>query len=147
VETDVCASSPTDPTSEPNRFQFSFYPGSRDLLRAYGRELARARGAATLVKCGSAPAGERAWTHPTGKRGGRFFCYQDASGAFVIVWTHEKLGSQDHVDMLGTATEPGRAPTIVGGWWNSLNDSIGKCRPKVSEELCLSTITRIAGAP
>jgi tRNA A-37 threonylcarbamoyl transferase component Bud32 len=147
VETEVCASSPTDPTSEPNRFQFSFYPGSRDLLRAYGRELARARGAATLVKCGSAPAGERAWIHPTGKRGGRFFCYQDAGGAFVIVWTHEKLGSPDHVDMLGTATEPGRAPTIVGGWWNSLNDSIGKCRPKVSEELCLSTITRIAGTP
>ena len=68
-------------------------------------------------------------------------------GNFVIVWTHEKLGSTDHVDMLGTATEPGRAPTIVGGWWNSLNDSIGKCRPKVSEELCLATIARITGTP
>jgi hypothetical protein len=51
------------------------------------------------------------------------------------------------VDMLGTATEPGRAPTIVGSWWNALNDSIGKCRPKVSEELCLDTISRITGTP
>jgi hypothetical protein len=100
-----------------------------------------------LVKCGSAPAGERPWVHPTGKRGGRFFCYQGANGNFAIVWTHEKLGSRDHVDMLGTATEPGRAPTIFGGWWSSLNDSIGKCRPKVSEELCIDTIARITGTP
>ena len=148
VETFVCVSAPTDPTSVPNAFRFSFYPRAQALLRAYGQEYARARGAGnTLIKCGSAPAGERAWIHPTGKRGGRFFCHQDARGNFVIVWTHEKLGSKDHVDMLGTATEPGRAPTIVGGWWNALNDSIGKCRPKVSEELCLATIARITGTP
>ena len=117
VETFVCVSAPTDPTSVPNAFRFSFYPRAQALLRAYGQEFTRARGARnTLVKCGSAPAGERAWIHPTGKRGGRFFCHQDAKGNFVIVWTHEKLGSTDHVDMLGTATEPGRAPTIVGGW-------------------------------
>ena len=93
------------------------------------------------------PPGERPWLHPTGKRGGRFFCYQNKNGNFVIAWTHEKLGSDDHVDMLGSATEPGRAPTIVGGWWNSLNDSIGKCRPTISKELCLNTISRITGSP
>ena len=150
VETDVCVSAPTDPTAQPNAFQFSFYPKSQALLRAYGREFTQARGGVdsnTLVKCGSAPAGERPWVHPTGKRGGRFFCYQGAKGNFAIVWTHEKLGSRDHVDMLGTATEPGRAPTIFGGWWSSLNDSIGKCRPKVSEELCIDTIARITGTP
>ena len=148
VETDVCLSAPTDPTSQPNAFRLSFYPRAQALLRAYGREYAQARGAGnSLVKCGSSPAGERAWIHPTGKQGGRFFCHQDAKGNFVIVWTHEKRGSKDHVDMLGTATEPGRFPTIVGGWWNSLNDSIGKCRPKVSEELCFDSIASITGTP
>ena len=118
VETFVCVSAPTDPTSVPNAFRFSFYPRAQALLRAYGQEFTRARGAGnTLVKCGSAPAGERAWIHPTGKRGGRFFCHQDAKGNFVIVWTHEKLGSTDHVDMLGTATEPGRAPPSRGRGW------------------------------
>jgi tRNA A-37 threonylcarbamoyl transferase component Bud32 len=145
VETDLCVSAPTDPTSQPDQFQFSFYRSSQALLHAYGQELKT--GKANLAKCGSAPAGERPWMHPTGKRGGRFFCYLDAKGNFVIVWTHEKLGSDDHVDMLGTATEPGRAPTIVGGWWSSLNDSIGKCRPRLSQELCLDTISRITGTP
>ena len=117
------------------------------LLRAYGQEFSRARGAGnTLVKW--IRSGGRTCLDPPDREAGRsVFCHQDAKGNFVIVWTHEKLGSTDHVDMLGTATEPGRAPTIVGGWWNSLNDSIGKCRPKVSEELCLATIARITGTP
>jgi serine/threonine protein kinase len=148
LETNLCVSAPTDPTSQPDQFQFSFYRSSQALLHAYGRALDQARGTnAAVVRCGSAPPGERPWLHPTGKRGGRFFCYQDKKGNFVIVWTHEKLGSDDHVDMLGSATEPGRAPTIVGGWWNSLNDSIGKCRPTISKELCLNTISRITGSP
>ena len=148
LETNLCVSAPTDPTSQPDQFQFSFYRSSQALLHAYGQVLKQARGTnGAVVGCGSAPPGERAWLHPTGKRGGRFFCYQDKKGNFVIVWTHEKLGSDDHVDMLGSATEPGRAPTIVGGWWNSLNDSIGKCRPTISQELCLNTISRITGSP
>ncbi|HZO61365.1 MAG TPA: serine/threonine-protein kinase [Gaiellaceae bacterium] len=145
VETDLCVSAPTDPTSQPDQFQLSFYRSSQALLHAYGQELKKGKG--SLTKCGSAAAGERPWIHPTGKRGGRFFCYQDPKGNFVLVWTHEKLGSDDHVDMLGWAQEPGRAPTIVGGWWSSLNDSIGKCRPKISQELCLDTISRITGSP
>ena len=148
LETNLCVSAPTDPTSQPDQFQFSFYRSSQALLHAYGQVLKQARGTnAAVAGCGSAPPGERPWLHPTGKRGGRFFCYQDKKGNFVIVWTHEKLGSDDHVDMLGSATEPGRAPTIVGGWWNSLNDSIGKCRPTISQELCLNTISRITGSP
>ena len=148
LETNLCVSAPTDPTSQPDQFQFSFYRSTQALLHAYGQVLKQARGTnGAVVGCGSAPPGERPWLHPTGKRGGRFFCYQDKKGNFVIVWTHEKLGSDDHVDMLGSATEPGRAPTIVGGWWNSLNDSIGKCRPTISQELCLDTISRITGSP
>ena len=145
VETNVCVSAPTDPTSQPDQFQISFYRSSQSLLHAYGQELEAGKG--SIVKCGSAPAGERPWIHPTGKRGGRFFCFLDKKGNFVIVWTHEKLGSDDHVDTLGTATEPGRAPTIIGGWWGSLNDAIGKCRPTISQELCLDTISRLTGSP
>jgi tRNA A-37 threonylcarbamoyl transferase component Bud32 len=147
LETNLCVSAPTDPTSQPDQFQFSFYRSSQALLHAYGQQLAQARGAGGFVNCGSAAAGERPWSHPTGKRGGRFFCFLNTKGSFVIVWTHEKLGSNDHVDMLATATEPGRAPTIVGGWWGSLKNVIGKCRPTISQELCLDTISRITGAP
>ena len=53
------------------------------------------------------------------------------TATFVVVWTHEKLGADDHVDMLGIAPEPGRAPTTFASWWNGVNDYIGKCRPKV----------------
>ena len=84
--------------------------------------------------------------HSTGKLGGRRFCFIDQYGNYVIVWTHEKRGSDDHVDMLGTATEPGRAPTTFASWWTPLKDFIGKCRPQVSEELCLDTIEQITAA-
>ena len=140
-------STPTASVSNPDKFQFSFYRGSQALLQAYGQELKKARGT-NGRSWGAAqplPANARGSMRPASGAGG--FCYQDKKGNFVIVWTHEKLGSDDHVDMLGSATEPGRAPTIVGGWWNSLNDSIGKCRPTISQELCLNTISRITGSP
>ena len=63
----------------------------------------------------------------------------------MIVWTHEKLGSEDHVDMLGTAREPSRSPTIFAGWWNSVNDFIGKCRQLVAEHTCLAVIQAVTG--
>lgn len=143
LETDVCVPPPTAPTSQPNLFQFSFYSSSQPLLQAYRRELKLAQG--SLADCGSTPAGEEMWFHPTGKRGGRRFCFLDNRGRFVIVWTHEKLGDADHVDMLGLAREPGRAPTIFGHWWNAVNDLLGKCRPKVGQEACFATIKKITG--
>jgi hypothetical protein len=94
------------------------------------------------ASCGST-LGEREWFHPTGKLGGRRQCFLDSSGRFVIVWTHEKLGSDDHVDMLETATEPGRAPTGFRGWWNAVNDHVGVCRPEIAFETCEATIKKI----
>ena len=42
--------------------------------------------------------------------------------------------------MLGVAREPGRSPDLVSGWWNAVNDNLGKCRPAVSEEECTAAI-------
>ena len=144
LETDDCTSPPTAPVSDPNTFRLSFYPGSQAMLEAYNNELTKAKSAG-LAKCGASAAGVQFWVHSTGKLGGRRFCFIGASGSYVIVWTHEKRGSDDHVDMLGTATEPGRAPTSFASWWTPLKDFIGKCRPLVGEELCLNTIEKITG--
>lgn len=151
LETEDCVSPPTARVSDPNEFSFSFYPGSDALLQAYQGMLTQAHGEVgqnkPLAKCGSSPPGPQFWVHSTGKLGGRRFCFTDSKGNYVIVWTHEKRGSDDHVDMLGIAREPGRAPTIFASWWLSVKDFIGKCRPEVSQELCLNTIKKVTGEP
>jgi len=144
LETDACTSPPNAPVSDPNTFQLSFYPGSQALLTAYNEILTRAKSGG-LARCGTNPAGVQFWVHTTGKLGGRRFCFIDKSGNYVVAWTHEKRGSDDHVDMLGTATEPGRAPTIFASWWTPLKDFLGKCRPQVGQEVCLNTIEKITG--
>jgi eukaryotic-like serine/threonine-protein kinase len=149
VETDVCVPGPAAPTSEPNHYQLSFYSSSAALLGAYDKALAQARGgtggSGALAECGSTPAGVREWVHGTGKLGGRRFCYLDPAGSFVIVWTHEKRASPDHVDMLGIAREPGRAPVIYRSWWTGARNFLGKCRPAVSENVCAATIRKFTG--
>ncbi len=144
LETNDCTSPPTAPVSDPNTFQLSFYPGSQAMLEAYNKDLTEAKSDG-LAKCGTNAAGEQFWAHSTGKLGGRRFCFIDKSGSYVIVWTHEKRGSDDHVDMVGTATEPGRAPTSFTNWWTPLKDFMGKCRPLGSEESCLNTIEKFTG--
>jgi hypothetical protein len=136
VEEAECNAQVGAPTSAANQFTLTFFAGAEDLDRAYRN----AKVGVTLAPCGST-TGERAWIHQaTGKRGGRRFCSVDGN-EFTVVWTHEKLGSPDHVDMLGVAHEPGRAPALVSGWWNAVNDNLGKCRPAVSEEECNAAIT------
>ena len=92
------------------------------------------------ANCGDTP-GEQVWIHTsTGKTGGRRSCWIDTENRFVVAWTHEKLGSDDHVDTLGVAREPGRAPTTFASWWNSVNDFLGKCRQQIAEHTCIATI-------
>ena len=147
VEAESCRAAEGAPESEPDAFDLTFYSSAGGLERAYQAAFKRAdTGGNKIAKC-SGTAGERVWIHvTTGKRGGRRFCYLDSSGTFVVVWTHEKLGSADHVDMLGSARQAGRAPTIFRSWWNPVNDFIGKCRPAISQEVCLSTINRLTGS-
>jgi tRNA A-37 threonylcarbamoyl transferase component Bud32 len=138
VETDTCAASAAASTDVPDSFQFDFYKNGQALETAYEQRMKGLKPAS----CGS-NQGDREWFHPTGKLGGQRECFLDSSGRFVIVWTHEKLDSDDHVDMLGTATEPGRAPTTFRSWWNAVNDNAGKCRPKVAFDTCEATIKKI----
>ena len=147
VEADSCRAAEGAPESEPDAFDLTFYSNAARLERAYQNQVKHAStGGNKVTNCG-ATAGERVWIHvATGKRGGRRFCYLDTSGNFVIVWTHEKLGSPDHVDMVATARQSGRAPTIFRSWWNAINDFIGKCRPAISQDVCLTTINRLTGS-
>ncbi len=147
VESESCRPPEGASEAQPDGFELTFYPSARGLERAYQSTLEQAgTGGNRITKCG-ATTGERVWIHQaTGKRGGRRFCYLDAQGNFVVVWTHEKLGSDDHVDMLAQATQEGRAPTIFASWWNAVNDFIGKCRPAISQDVCVTTINKLTGS-
>ena len=138
VETDTCEPPPTAPTDYPDELNLDFYPNAQLLEQGFER----AKQGLKPIRCGTI-LGEREWFHPTGKQGGRRECFLDAEGRFVIVWTHEKLGSEDHVDMVGIAKEPGRDPTTFKSWWSAVNDAIGKCRPKASTAECLATIQKL----
>jgi serine/threonine-protein kinase len=140
VETNTCTPTEGAPTSHPNEFELTFFGDAVPLEASYNA----VKNSLDEAACGGS-AGERVWIHEqTGKRGGRRFCGVDDNGNFVVVWTHEKIGAPDHVDMLGTAREPGRSPTTFNSWWQAVNDNLGKCRPKVSEESCTKTINTIA---
>ena len=65
---------------------------------------------------------------------------QHAHGDSMVVWTHEKLGSSDHVDMLGVATASGRGANLFRGWWTAIKDDVGKCRPLLAEDTCFATV-------
>jgi hypothetical protein len=135
-----CTPASSAPTSFPNEFSLSFYREASSLETAYEN----AKKGVTIGNCGNG-AGEKDWIHPaTGKRGGKRFCYTQGN-EFVIVWTHEKLGADDHVNMLGIAKEPGRSPTIVAGWWNFWRNHLGKCGDNnIPEDVCLNTVKKFS---
>jgi serine/threonine-protein kinase len=139
AETYNCTPTENDPTSYPDQLQISFYTSGAQLAEGYEEAI----DGLTPSACGNV-VGERAWIHvATGKRGGRRTCFQDDENRSVIVWTHEKLGSPDHVDTLGIALEGGRSPTLFRSYWNAVNDDIGKCRPRVAEQACLDAIAKL----
>jgi serine/threonine-protein kinase len=143
IETDICTSSVDAPTSRPDEFELSFFRNAQELQSAY----VKAQAGLKPANCGDTP-GEQVWIHTsTGKTGGRRSCWIDTENRFVVAWTHEKLGSDDHVDTLGVAREPGRAPTTFASWWNSVNDFLGKCRQQIAEHTCIATIKALTGSP
>ena len=58
----------------------------------------------------------------------------------MVVWTHEKLGSVDHVDMLGVARASSRGANLFGSWWGGVKDNVGKCRPLLPANVCIATV-------
>ena len=74
------------------------------------------------------------------KTGGVLTCGNAANGDSMVVWTHEKLGSVDHVDMLGVARASSRGANLFGSWWGGVKDNVGKCRPLLPGNVCLATV-------
>jgi serine/threonine-protein kinase len=137
-ETELCRPPRDAPTSFPETFSLSFFRSGAALGRAYAAEKA----GVAIGNCGTS-SGDQPWIHvATGKTGGHRVCGSDENGDSVIVWTHEKLGSPDHVDMLGIAHSSSRGANLFRGWWNAVNDDIGKCRPKLPEDQCLVSVKR-----
>lgn len=137
LETENCTS-PTDaPTSFPQSYTLSFYPTASALEGAYDD----ARGAVDIGDCGGT-FGEKQWIHAaTGNVGGRRVCGLDQeNGDSVVAWTHEKRGSPDHVDMVGVARTSRRGANVFRSWWNAINDDVGKCRPRIPENVCHAAV-------
>ena len=82
--------------------------------------------------------GEKTWIHlSTGKTGGVRVCGSADNGDSMVMWTHEKLGNFDHVDMLGVARASGRGANLFRSWWGAIKDDVGKCRPLLPDERVL----------
>jgi serine/threonine-protein kinase len=136
VETELCHPPANAPTSFPQAFSFSFFRSRGALRRAY----AGVKSALAVGFCGDT-RGEKAWIHlSTGKTGGVRVCGNTASGDSMIVWTHEKLGNFDHVDMLGVARTPNRGANLFRSWWGAVKDDVGKCRPLLATDVCHATV-------
>ena len=136
VQTELCHPPANAPTSFPQTFSFSFYRSKASLLRAY----TSLEDGLVIGNCGDTK-GSMVWIHhSTGKTGGVRVCGSSAAGNSMVVWTHEKLGSPDHVDMLGVAEASGRGANIFRGWWTAVKDDVGKCRPLIGEDTCSATV-------
>ena len=93
--------------------------------KAYQAELA-ASGAKPGGRCdGTSWGGEGPWDHGPDKPGGKRFCYFSGNDA-VIVWTHEKLGQPNHLDLLAIARQSGGDHARLFNWWRFWHHRIGK---------------------
>ena len=136
VQTELCHPPANAPTSFPQTFSFSFFRSKASLLRAY----TSLEDGLVIGNCGDTK-GSKVWIHhSTGKTGGVRVCGSSAAGNSMVVWTHEKLASPDHVDMLGVAEASGRGANIYRGWWTAVKDDVGKCRPLIGEDTCFATV-------
>jgi hypothetical protein len=147
VETDLCTPPANAATAFPDNLTLDFYSSGTDVAAAYDAQVSASGLTRNTGRCDrSTWKGEGSWHHPDGKFGGHRLCYVDGNGDSVIAWTHEKKGSDNHVDMLGIAKEPGRGNSAsLFSWWNPYHQIIGKCRARGSETLCVDTIKKITG--
>jgi serine/threonine protein kinase len=135
VETELCHPPANAPTSFPTEFSFSFFRSHAALLASYDSLKSKL----VIGACGGT-VGEKAWIHPsTGKTGGARICGNADNGDSMILWTHERRGSFDHVDMLGVARTSSRGANLFRSWWNAVKDDVGKCRPLLAENVCYAT--------
>jgi serine/threonine-protein kinase len=128
AETATCA--PTaDATGAyyPDSWQFSTYKDGAAAAKAYNdlrsaNDIGQDFGRCNATQWG----GEGAWLHGPDKPGGRQFCYFEGNVA-VIVWTHEKLGQETHIDMIGIARSKGGDHANLFNWYRFWHHRVGKC--------------------
>jgi serine/threonine-protein kinase len=135
VETEECHPPANAPTSFPTDFSFSFFRSHATLRASYDALKSKL----AVGHCGG-DVGQKKWIHlSTGKTGGIRICGNADNGDSMILWTHERNGSFDHVDMLGVARTPDRGANLFRSWWNAVKDDVGKCRPLLAENVCYAT--------
>ena len=135
VETELCHPPANAPTSFPTEFSFSFFRSDAALRASYDSLKSKL----VIGDCGGT-VGQKAWIHlSTGKTGGVRVCGNADNGDSMILWTHERLGNLDHVDMLGVARTPSRGANLFRSWWNAIKDDVGKCRPLLAKNVCYAT--------
>jgi hypothetical protein len=114
-------------TYYPDTWQFSLYESDVALRKAY-EDIRKANGVGTAFgRCSGVEwGGEGQWAHGPDKPGGRQFCYFDGDAA-VMVWTHERLGQETHLDLLGIARSNGGDHSSLFNWYRFWHHRIGKC--------------------
>jgi serine/threonine-protein kinase len=110
----------------PDSVELSTFPNEGSRAAAYAGLLAEAGVEPGSGRCtGTSWGGEGVWNHGLDKPGGHRFCYFDGDDA-VIVWTHEKLGQENHVDTLGVARLGGLDHRSLYRWWSFWVHELGK---------------------
>jgi protein kinase-like protein len=138
VETELCHPPANAPTSFPQTFSFSFFRSHAALHTAFDG----LKSSLVLGFCGDTK-GQKVWIHKaTGKTGGVRVCGSADNGDSMVIWTHEKLGNYDHVDMLGVARATGRGANLFRSWWGAIKDDVGKCRPLLPTNVCNATVKK-----
>ena len=147
VETNICTPAANAAAAFPDNLTLSFFKTAGPMLTAYDSEVSKSGVKTDTGRCDRNQwKGEGTWHHADGKFGGHRLCYVDGNGDSIVVWTHEKKGSDNHADMFAIAKEPGRGNSAsLFSWWNPYHQVIGKCRARGSEEVCLATIEKITG--
>ncbi len=125
-ESAVCAS-PAGETRRFDQLEISVFADGASTAAAYEALKNEAGVQPDSGRCGATRwTGEGPWNHGTPDNpGGRRFCYFDGNEA-VIVWTHDKLGQDTHVDTLGIARAAGSAHSDLFRWWDFWHHEIGK---------------------
>ncbi len=111
----------------PDSWHFSTYKDAAATSKAYNdlrsaNDIGQDFGSCNAVNWG----GEGAWLHGPDKPGGRQFCYFEGNVA-VIVWTHDKLGQETHIDMIGIARSKGGDHANLFNWYRFWHHRVGKC--------------------
>ena len=132
VESTVCTPPPSSAEGRlplyPLRWEASSFSDAAKLGSAYDSLRRQNDIGQDFGRCdGASWGGEGVWFHGPGKPGGRRFCYFEGNVA-VIVWTHDKLGQESHIDMIGSAREGGSDHATLFTWWRFWHHRIGKCQ-------------------